>query len=228
MNRAIRASLLIVTCTTICGNSAYGQSILNQNKDDLLKDFDIGKGLSAPGLPAQNSSPTPTWAPGSQPGTGAANAGSNIPSTLAAPGSPALQGSTVTPGYQLPAALMNGPQKGLVQRLIEGAMNAVNVSHDQTNGTHVKVPFVNVDVGGQGPGGLQIKAPFVKYDSGTGPQIKAPFVKFNCAQPAANSVPAASTFPIAPTAVSGASNGAMNGTAPGNQCQPPEQGSSLR
>ncbi len=157
MKTALPASILIALCTSIGAASAQGSSILNQSNDDLLKGFDAGKSLTAPALsgPATNSGPAPTWAP-----------------QTTAPGS-----NTST--YQPPPQLMGQPvQKGLLQRVIEGAMNAVNVSSNDADGTHVKLPFVNVDVG-PAHSGVNVKAPFVKYNTADGASVKAPFVNIH-------------------------------------------------
>lgn len=185
MTNVLKASMLAAVCFSLCGTNAYSQSILNQSKDDLLKDFDVGKTLTAPPQFTGNGNPAPqpTWAP-NQP-SGAAPQGANpqaagqqgiYPQGNNPPGSnpqpPALLGNYGQGPYQYQ------PQKGLMQRIIEGAMNAVNVTSNDTDGTHIKAPFINVDVGGQGPA-VKVKAPFVKYDSDNGPQVKAPFTKYN-------------------------------------------------
>ena len=165
MKTAWQTSILVTFSVSLIGTSALAQSILNQSNDDLLKGFDAGKSLTAPSLSGPAVAvPAPTWAPqssapGSTAGVGAQN------------GSP--------PGaYQFPPQLLSPgqPQKGMLQRIIEGAMNAVNVSSTDADGTHVKVPFVNVDVGGKGSG-VKVKAPFVNYDTDHGAKVHAPFVK---------------------------------------------------
>ncbi len=158
MKIALPPTILIALCVSIGAASAQGTSILNQSNDDLLKGFDAGKSLTAPALsgPATNNGPAPSWAPQS-----------------AAPGS---NSST----YQPPPQLMGQPQvqKGLLQRVIEGAMNAVNVSSNDADGTHVKLPFVNVDVG-PAHSGVNVKAPFIKYSTQEGASVKAPFVNIH-------------------------------------------------
>ena len=160
MKSATKASFLVALCFSIASTAAGAQSILNQSKDDLLKDFDVGKSLTAPPINGPVNTPPPSWAPGSQP-VGRQPAGVQ-PS--GAPVQSPFQGNYgqgATAGeYQFP-----GQQKPLLKRLIEGAMNAVNVSSNDTEGTHVKVPFVDVNVGGQAQG-VKVKAPFVNINRG--------------------------------------------------------------
>ncbi|MCC7529937.1 MAG: hypothetical protein IT342_15545 [Candidatus Melainabacteria bacterium] len=161
MKNALQTATLVACCVSLCCASSQAQSILNQSNDDLLKGFEAGKSLTAPSLsgPASVGPAQPTWAPqGSAPG---ANTGAAAPGVLPQNSSP--------PGtYQPPPQLLGQPQvqKGLLQRVIEGAMNAVNVSSNDAEGTHVKVPFVNVDVGGKNQGGVKVKAPFVNINRG--------------------------------------------------------------
>ncbi|PZM82655.1 MAG: hypothetical protein DKT66_11720 [Candidatus Melainabacteria bacterium] len=203
-----KAAILVAAGFSMWGTQAFAQNILNQSKDDLLKDFDIGKTLTAPPGPqfsgTQNPPAPASWAPKNQTGTAAPgvsqNAGTHAGQGAALQGA-AQQGGTSQSGVQQgftpqglntpvtnPPALLgnysqdpsiNPPQKRLLQRIIEGAMNAVNVSNTDGNGTHVKVPFVDVNVGG--PEGVKVKAPFVKYNCDDGAQVKAPFVKYNSA-----------------------------------------------
>jgi len=211
MKNAAKASLLIALCFSISSLGASAQSILNQSKDDLLKDFDAGKSLTAPPINGPANTPAPTWAP---------SQGSSGPAA-AAPSA-----------YQFPAQ-----QKPLLQRLFEGAMNAVNVSSNDTDGTHVKVPFVNVDVGGQTSGvrvkapfinyntkdGAKVKAPFVNYDSHDGARVKAPFVNVGAPSQAAPPPQVAPQSPVeSPTQISPTSQ-----ISP-PPAQAPQQGSSLR
>lgn len=184
-----KASILVAVCFSMCGTEAFGQNILNQSKDDLLKDFDIGKTLTAPPGPQFSGTPNPpapaNWAPKNQPNAAAPGAGTHAGQGAALQGA-APQGLNA-PVTNPPVLLgnysqdpsINPPQKRLLQRIIEGAMNAVNVSNTDGNGTHVKVPFVDVNVGG--PEGVKVKAPFVKYNCDDGAQVKAPFVKYNSA-----------------------------------------------
>lgn len=174
MKTALPATILIALCASIGAASAQGSSILNQSNDDLLKGFDAGKTLTAPSLsgPGTNNAPAPTWAPQSS-----------------APGS---NSST----YQPPPQLMGQPvQKGLLQRVIEGAMNAVNVSSNETDGTHVKLPFVNVDVG-PAHSGVNVKAPFIKYNTQEGASVKAPFVNIHHGGKSKAGSPSGPTSPI--------------------------------
>jgi hypothetical protein len=196
MKSAAKASFLVALCFSISSTAAGAQSILNQSKDDLLKDFDVGKSLTAPPVNGPTNAPQPTWAPGPQ-GAGQQPAGAPLQT------SPLMgnynQGAS--PGsYQFPAQ-----QKPLLKRLIEGAMNAVNVSSNDTDGTHVKVPFVNVDVGGQAQG-VRVKAPFVNINRG-----------YNSAQTAPASTQA-------PAAVPASTPAAAPAAAPNS----PKQDSSLR
>lgn len=176
-----KASILVAVCFSMCGSEVFGQNILNQSKDDLLKDFDIGKTLTAPPGPqfsgTQNPPAPASWAPKTQPATsvqGSAQQGT-APQGVNAP----ANNPPVLLGNYLQDPSINPPQKRLLQRIIEGAMNAVNVSNNDGNGTHVKVPFVDVNVGG--PEGVKVKAPFVKYNCDEGAQVKVPFVKYNSA-----------------------------------------------
>lgn len=181
-----KASILVAVCFSMCGTEAFGQNILNQSKDDLLKDFDIGKTLTAPPGPQFSGTPNPpapaNWAPKTQPATsvqGSAQQGT-VPQGTAPQGvnAPANNPPVLLGNYSQDPSI-NPPQKRLLQRIIEGAMNAVSVSNNDGNGTHVKVPFVDVNVGG--PEGVKVKAPFVKYNCDEGAQVKAPFVKYNSA-----------------------------------------------
>jgi hypothetical protein len=161
MKNALQTATLVACCVSLCGTSSQAQSILNQSNDELLKGFDAGKSLTAPSLsgPTSFAPAQPTWAPqGSVPGS---NTGAGRPGVF--PQSPSPPGA-----YQPPPQLLGQPQvqKGLLQRVIEGAMNAVNVSSNDADGTHVKVPFVNVDVGGKNQGGVKVKAPFVNINRG--------------------------------------------------------------
>jgi hypothetical protein len=178
MRSNLKASVLAALCFSLCSSNAFAQTILNQSKDDLLKDFDVGKTLTAPAGPqfsgTGNPAPPASWAPQSSPQT--------TPQTGKPPGTIPQVGSAQPAGlignygqgpYQSP------PQKRILQRIIEGAMNAVNVSNTEGSGTHVKAPFVDVNVGG--PEGVRVKAPFVKYNSNDGAAVKAPFVKYNSA-----------------------------------------------
>lgn len=199
-----KASILVAACFSMCGTEAFAQNILNQSKDDLLKDFDIGKTLTAPPGPqfsgTQNPPAPASWAPKNQPNAAAPRAGTHAGQGAALQGASqqgaAQQGATTqgaapqglnAPVTNPPVLLgnysqdpsINPPQKRLLQRIIEGAMNAVNVSNTDGNGTHVRVPFVDVNVGG--PEGVKVKAPFVKYNCDDGAQVKAPFVKYNSA-----------------------------------------------
>lgn len=203
MKSATKASFLVALCFSIASTAAGAQSILNQSKDDLLKDFDAGKSLTAPPINGPVNTPPPTWAPGSQP------VGSQ-PAAAQPSGAPAQSpfqgnyGQGATAGaYQFP-----GQQKPLLKRLIEGAMNAVNVSSNDTDGTHVKVPFVDVNVGGQTQG-VKVKAPFINVQGKGGVKVKAPFVNINHgyqehsnsaaaqnAQPCANPAPAVAPAPL--------------------------------
>lgn len=197
MKSEFKASLLAAVYFSLCGTSAFSQSILNQSKDDLLKDFDVGKTLTAPPGPqfsgTANPAPPANWAPNKQSGNGpqtglpqgfSPNAG--LPANTAPQVLNQQVGQQNAP-TQSPVLLgnygqgpnQNPPQKRLLQRIIEGAMNAVNISKTDGNGTHVKAPFVDVNVGG--PDGVKVKAPFVKYNADEGPQVKAPFVKYNSA-----------------------------------------------
>ena len=175
MTKVLKASMLAAVCFSLCGTNAFAQSILNQSKDDLLKEFDTGKTLTAPPQFSGSGSPAaqPSWAP-TQPGapapqTGKPQGANSPPSNPQAPALLGNYGQGPNPSQ---------PQKGLMQRIIEGAMNAVNVTSNDTDGTHVKVPFVNVDVGGQSPG-VNVKAPFTKYNTDDGIRIKGPFVDIN-------------------------------------------------
>ncbi len=169
MKSALKASVWAVISISLCGSQAFAQTILNQSKDDLLKDFDVGKSLTAPAGPqfsgTNNPAPPASWAPESK-----TNA---IPPAGAGAQPPGLIGNYAQGPNQ------TTQQKGILQRIIEGAMNAVNVSNNDGNGTHVKAPFVDVNVGG--PDGVRVKAPFVKYNSDEGARVKAPFVKYNSA-----------------------------------------------
>lgn len=170
MKSKSKASVLAALCFSLCGSNAFAQTILNQSKDDLLKDFDVGKTLIAPAGPqfsgTGNPAPTPTWSPQNQP-----SAAPQTGKPLGGTPQTGLIGNYAQGPYQSP------PQKPILQRIIEGAMNAVNVSNSDANGTHVKAPFVDVNVGG--PEGVRVKAPFVKYNSAEGAQVKAPFVQYN-------------------------------------------------
>ena len=166
MTNVLKASMLAAVCFSIVGTQAHSQAILSQSKDDLLKEFDAGKSLTAPPQFSGSTSdaPQPTWAPAS-PGSAGATP----------PNQPFQGNYSKAPGaYQFPGQA----PKPLLKRIIEGAMNAVNVTSNDTDGTHVKVPFVNIDLGGQSPG-VKVKAPFVKYDSDNGADVKAPFAKYN-------------------------------------------------
>lgn len=170
MKNAAKASILVALCISITGMAAGAQNLLNQSKDDLLKDFDVGKSLTAPPINGPVTTPPPTWSPGSQ---SAGQQAGTQPAGGPEQTSPLLgnYGQGASPGsYQFP-----GQQKPLLKRIIEGAMNAVNVSSNDTDGTHVKVPFVDVNVGGQSQG-VKVKAPFVNYNTQDGAQVKAPFV----------------------------------------------------
>lgn len=201
MKSALKASVMVAVCSSLLGTSAFAQSILNQSKDDLLKDFDVGKSLTAPPVPqfsgTANPPPPATWAPKTPPGAAAQS--QPAPAPQSQDGSrPQTQPGLATHGASAPPSTQplspqaaglignytqgpdqNPQQKRLLQRIIEGAMNAVNVSNSEANGTHVKVPFVDVNVGG--PDGVRVKAPFVKYNCDEGAQVKAPFVKYNSA-----------------------------------------------
>ncbi|MBA3855455.1 MAG: hypothetical protein C0507_00980 [Cyanobacteria bacterium PR.3.49] len=200
MKSATKASFFVALCFSIASTAAGAQSILNQSKDDLLKDFDAGKSLTAPPINGPANTPPPTWAPGPQT-LGSQSAGAQ-PSGAPMQTSPfqGNYGQGATAGaYQFP-----GQQKPLLKRLIEGAMNAVNVSSNDTDGTHVKVPFVDVNVGGQAQG-VKVKAPFVNinrgYQGGSRSTTTAPVSKINPPSginPAHNALPAQQANP-APT-----------------------------
>lgn len=164
-------------CLCLLGSAAFSQSILNQSKDDLLKDFASTSGGTTAGA-------TPA---------GGTITGSATPGAPLDPANP----SVAYPNYQFPAQ-----SKSVVQRLIEGAMSAVNVSNTNDKGTNIKVPFVNVNVGGR-DGKLRVKAPFLDLDSANGVNVKAPFININrgfngnsCYPPAVLSAPLSADPPL--------------------------------
>lgn len=186
-------------CLCLLGSAAFSQSILNQSKDDLLKDFaSTGGGTTGGATPS-----------------GGTITGTASPVAPVDPTSP----SVAYPNYQFPAQ-----SKSVVQRLIEGAMSAVNVSNTNDKGTNIKVPFVNVNVGGR-DSKLRVKAPFLDLDSANGVNVKAPFININrgfngnsCYPPAVLSAPLAADPPI--------TNGGNNysPTAPQTVPSPPPPG----
>lgn len=158
----------------LVGNAAFSQSILNQSKDDLLKDFAATSGGTSGAAHPQNGQfpPANSMGPrGFAPISTPIDPGNlSNPSNSSNSASPSVQ---YPGGYQFPAS-----SKSMMQRLIEGAMSAVNVSNTNENGTNIKVPFVNVNVGGK-EGKLRVKAPFMDLDSANGVNVKAPFVNIN-------------------------------------------------
>ncbi len=213
MKNALQA-ILLGLCLSTCATTAGAQSILDQSKDDLLKDFDAGKSLSAPplaGPQGANAAGQRSWAPqGSNPGSN-------------------TQGNYAPGSYQFPAQ-----PKGLIQRLIEGAMNAVSVYSNDSGGTQIKAPFVNVNTSGPNPG-VKVKAPFVNYDSINGASVKAPFV--NVGNDGAIKVKAPfvninhgynQNQNNGQTNPSDSQSGFPNCGAPNNQYPNSDQGSSLR